>query len=235
MSSTEANLRKYFNTFTGNQADFSEEQEQLFNTVFHDKFTLSDKYGSTTLHRDEVKAMHANYSSKGTKITLLHYRKIGIHCRDVRFKVENEEVEKTMRVVCSVEGKHIFSARVVDSFTSILRAHYASDIRIFGLTQSTSVIYFRVKRTKHTKDKVFFSKDRVKNVDIEGRDCPTEMMCPDVLLNTQHVVPVDCRNLLQEEHPESKKTYAQAVMQCRSRRGTFYRYNWVGSSFAAAA
>lgn len=254
MPSTESNLRKYFHTFTGIQAGFSKEQEQLFSTLFHDKFTLSDKH-IYTLSRDQAKEMHAHYSSKGTKITLIHYRNIGIHCRDVKFKVENKEEEKTMRVVCSIEGKRIFSARVVDSFTSIIRAHCSSDLRIFGFRQCTSVIYYRTKRTKHPKDNRFFVKDKVKHVDnegsnpvdiilqkdevksvdIEGRDCPTETMYPDAL-NTRSEVTVDFDGeLLQEEYPELKKTYAQAVMQCRSRRGTFYRYNWVGSSLAAAA
>ena len=146
MSATESSLRKYLKTFNGTETEFSEEQDQLFNALFHDKFNkttevynkdreenLGDKYSYKKVNREEVKAMHAKYSSEASKITLVHYRKIGIDCVDVEFQVKNGEGERNVRVVFSIEDEKFVTARDVDSVTSVLRARLASDIHFFGM------------------------------------------------------------------------------------------------------
>ena len=94
---------------------------------------LGDKYGYITLSCEEVKAMHVKYSSKASKITLVHYRRIGIDCVDVKFQVKNDEEERIARLVYSIEDEKLATAREVDSFTSVLRARCASDIRLISV------------------------------------------------------------------------------------------------------
>ena len=88
MSYCEPALRQYIAAFDGTQKDFSE-VEPLFDALYHTDFTLtdevyntdhhlelSDKYGYETLSRDEVKEMHNAYLSKGSTVTIVHFRKI---------------------------------------------------------------------------------------------------------------------------------------------------------------
>ena len=80
---------------------------------------MGNKHSYITLSREEVKAVHAKYSSRASKITLIHYRRIGIVCFDAEFQVKNGE---EVRLVNSIEDEKLVSGREVDSFTSVLRA-----------------------------------------------------------------------------------------------------------------
>ena len=86
--SAEQKLRQYFSLFDGYETDFSE-VEPFFEAAFHDEFTWH-KDGNT-LTRDAVKARNAELLSKGAKVTLIHVRRIGFECLDVKFRVEIPE------------------------------------------------------------------------------------------------------------------------------------------------
>ena len=143
MSYCEPALRQYLAAFDGTPKDFSE-VEPLFDALYHQDFAstqklynkdhhleLSDKYGYEVSTRDEVKEMHADLLSKGSSVTLLHFRKVGLNCIDVEFRLTNEEEDTNSRVIYSIEDGKLASAREVDSFTSIVRARCASDLRLW--------------------------------------------------------------------------------------------------------
>ena len=106
-SNVEAALRRYYTSYDGTPKEF-EQVEDLFDTVYHKNFTLflkdnGDSYvdpvrgnlvgREAILDRDAVKKFHASYLSKGAKVFLIHYRRIGLDCVDVQFKVESSQKE----------------------------------------------------------------------------------------------------------------------------------------------
>ena len=143
----EANLRAYLLAFDGNKRDFSS-VENLFDVLFHEDFAFTFKDGSTpnpntiinekyaninygkTIDREEVKTYHAKLLSGGTKIQLIHYRKIGLGCIDVEMKIINKEegMERLIREVYSIQSnKFIRCIRVNDGLFSVIKAKYFID------------------------------------------------------------------------------------------------------------
>ena len=111
MSSNNAEiaLRQYFTVYDGTPKEF-EEVESLFDAAFHKKFELVRKSGGRkyidglrgnnvdegkVLDRDAVKELHASYLNKGTKIILIHYRRIGLDCYDCEFRIQNADEDET--------------------------------------------------------------------------------------------------------------------------------------------
>lgn len=153
-SNVEAALRRYYTSYDGTPKQF-EEVEALFDSVYHENFTLflndngdyidpvrGNLVGrETILDRDAVKKFHASYLTKGAKVTLIHFRRIGLDCVDVQFKVESKSKGDTreFRMVYTIEDNQIVrSQEVNDNFFSVLRAKCSSGLHTFTVYQTSS-------------------------------------------------------------------------------------------------
>ena len=80
------------------------------------------------LTRAQTKMLHAKYLAKGSKATLLHYKRIGFTCADIKFRMVNGEEDTTIHLVVTIfEHKIAKSWAIDDSFRSTLKAKCASD------------------------------------------------------------------------------------------------------------
>lgn len=150
MSTTcEAALRSYFAVFDGSKREDFSNIEPLFDALYAKNFTLvlkddasytstsSDIFYGMTLSRDQVKDDHANKLSKGTKLTLIHFRKIGLNCVDVQFALKNEDEDIVIRAVFTIEDDKIVKATVVnDSFFSVLKAKCSSAYHTYHVSMN---------------------------------------------------------------------------------------------------
>ena len=145
----EAALRSYFAVFDGTKKEDFSNFDPLFDALYHDNFTLVLKdeasYASVepsifygmTLSRDKVKDDHANKLSKGTTLTLIHFRKIGLNCVDVQFALKNEDEDIVIRAVLTIEDDKIVKATVVnDSFFSVLKAKCSSAYHTYHVSMN---------------------------------------------------------------------------------------------------
>ena len=133
MSYCEPAFRQYAAAFDGTKKDFSE-VEPLFDALYHNNFTAEkkvynkehDKYRIQQVKRDEVKEAHKAYLAKGSKVTIVHYRKIGLNCIDVEACLTSAEEERTVRIVFSIEDGKLAHGEEVDSLPSVFMARFAS-------------------------------------------------------------------------------------------------------------
>ena len=149
MSSNQAEiaLRQYFAAYDGTPKEF-EEVELLFDAAFHKKFALVRKTGGrkyidgmrgnnvdegTVLDRDAVKELHASYLKKGTKITLIHYRRIGLDCYDCEFRIQNAEEDETYRVVYTLQDSKIERSKEVYNDLDTIKAKCSSALHTFNV------------------------------------------------------------------------------------------------------
>jgi len=147
MSSAEIVLRQYFAAYDGTPKEF-EEVESLFDAAFHKKFALNRKTGGRkyiddlrgnnvdegkVLDRDAVKELHASYLNKGTKITLIHYRRIGLDCYDCEFRIQNADEDETYRVVYTIEDGKIERSQEVNNDIQVIRAKCSSALHTFNV------------------------------------------------------------------------------------------------------
>eukprot|EP01083_Nonionella_stella_P075502 205299_1 len=151
MTTCEASFRQYITVFDGTKREFSEVEQTKFDNLFHKDFTMTiktteayesikeDCYYGKMITRDELIAIHENllWRRKGiidlwTKATLIHFRKIGLDCLDVQFRVQNEDEDKVTRVVYTIEdGKIIWAQVVDDKFVPVMKAKCACGFRTF--------------------------------------------------------------------------------------------------------
>ena len=154
-SNVEAALRRYYTSYDGTPKQFVE-VEALFDSVYHENFTLflkdnGDSYvdpvrgnlvgRETILDRDAVKKFHASYLTKGARVVLIHYRRIGLDCVDVQFQVESKSKGDTrkFRMVYTIEDNKIVKFQEVnDNFFSVLKAKCSSGLHTFNVYQTSS-------------------------------------------------------------------------------------------------
>ena len=126
-------LRQYIAAFDGtnsiSQADF----QSRFDNLFHKDFNFLPKLVTTwkcveghwvcyrntqrPLPRNEVFVLEANKLASGTKMTLIHIRKIGLNCLDVKLKEENFDGNRTLHIVTTITSKRaIIYKEIDDSF-----------------------------------------------------------------------------------------------------------------------
>lgn len=130
--SSEAALREYLAPFDGTNKDFLE-VVQLFSSVFHEKTVFDAKFALVlknrkTLTRDDIKELYVSHLSKGSKIKLLHFKRIGLNCIDVQVQVGNEKENDVVRMVYSIEDNKIVKARQVvdDCLFSVAKARFTN-------------------------------------------------------------------------------------------------------------
>ena len=95
----------------------------------------------TVLDRDAVKKFHASYLTKGAKVTLIHFRRIGLDCVDVQFHVKSLKGNdaRVFRMVYTIEdNKIVKSQEVNDNFFSVLKAKCSSGLHTFNVYQTSS-------------------------------------------------------------------------------------------------
>ena len=89
-----------------NRAKDFNETEQLFDSIYHD-FTLEvksynedhAKYKVQTVSREQMKKNYLEFFSKEGKLTLVHFRRIGINCIDLEFLTKENKEDST---ICAV-------------------------------------------------------------------------------------------------------------------------------------
>ena len=152
MSSNKAeiSLRQYFAAYDGTLKEFDEEVESLFDAAFHDKFKLVRRSGGrkyidgmqgnmvdegTVLDRDAVKELHASYLSKGAKISLIHYRRIGLDCYDCEFRLRcnSEGIDEVYRVVYTLQDGKIERSQEVYNDLDTIKAKCSSALHTFNV------------------------------------------------------------------------------------------------------
>ncbi|KAL7548687.1 hypothetical protein ACHAWF_011953 [Thalassiosira exigua] len=112
-------LRQYVAAFDGRRKSFSD-VKPLFDALYHEGFTRTSKEGEIST-RDAVEGLHADYLSRGAKLSLVHLQPIGVDCVDVQLRVESEEEKPLFRAVFSVEDGKFARATVVDSIASSMK------------------------------------------------------------------------------------------------------------------
>ena len=124
----------YISAFDGTCGISTAEFQSRFDNVFHDDFTFhycnndddaSSKKESRTLTREEVYVNEAAIWADGTKMALIHFRRIGLDCIDIKLCLVNGENESISRVFLTItDDKAIKSKEIDDSSTSSrLRLH----------------------------------------------------------------------------------------------------------------
>ena len=73
-----------------------------------------------------MKEAHKAYLAKGSKVRIVHFRKIGLNCVDVEATLTNEEEERTVRIVFSIEDGKLAHGEEVDTLPSVFMARFAS-------------------------------------------------------------------------------------------------------------
>ena len=123
-------LRQFIAAFDGtnsiSQADF----QSRFDNLYHKNYTfypkdekVAEEDGFITtktqvpLARNEVFVLEANKLASGTKMTLIHIRKIGLNCLDVKLIEENFDWNRTLHIVTTItDKKAIICKEIDDSF-----------------------------------------------------------------------------------------------------------------------
>ena|SRR6056300_334369 len=121
-------LRKFIAAFDGtnsiSQADF----QSRFDNLYHKDYTFQPKKENVRgedglitiktqapLTRNEVFEVWSNKLASGTKMTLIHFRKIGLDCIDVKVRqVTGQEEENTLRVISTLSDSQVVVSREID-------------------------------------------------------------------------------------------------------------------------
>ncbi|KAL7497744.1 hypothetical protein ACHAWT_007259 [Skeletonema menzelii] len=121
-------LRQYIAAFDGTNNNISSaEFRSRFDNLYHKDFTFRPKDGKIMgkdgftavkskdpLTREEVYEKEARKLASGTKVTLIHFRKIGLDCVDIKLGLANGEEESTIRVVTTITAKQAVVSREID-------------------------------------------------------------------------------------------------------------------------
>ena len=118
----------YISAFDGTCGISTAEFQSRFDNVFHDDFTFhtcNNKKESRTLTREEVYVNEAAIWADGTKMTLIHFRRICLDCIDIKLHLVNGENESISRVFLTITDDKAINAKEIDdsSTSSRLRLH----------------------------------------------------------------------------------------------------------------
>jgi hypothetical protein len=124
----------YISAFDGTCGISTAEFQSRFDNVFHDDFTFfrycnndddASKKEFRTLTREEVYVDEAAIRADGTSVAMIHFRRIGSDCIDIKLRLVNGDNESISRVFLTItDDKAIKSKEIDDSSTSSrLRLH----------------------------------------------------------------------------------------------------------------
>lgn len=101
-------LRQYIAAFDGKNGTSSDEFKTLFDNLFHQDFTFLTKgceyFKSSSQKpytREQIYRREASKLAKGIKVDLVHFRKIGLNCRDIKLRMTYGEEDYTARIAAT--------------------------------------------------------------------------------------------------------------------------------------
>jgi hypothetical protein len=119
----------YISAFDGTCSISTAEFQSRSDNVFHDDFTFhcindASKEPSTLTH-EEVYVNEVTTWADGTKMALIHFRRIGLDCIDIKLRLVNGENESISRVFLTITDDKAINAKEIDdsSTSSRLRLH----------------------------------------------------------------------------------------------------------------
>ena len=128
-------LRQYIAAFDGTNSISQEEFKSRFDNLHHKDYTFHASNGNA-LTREQMYERHANQFSSGTKATLIHFRKLGLDCFDVKIALDNGEKHMTIRKVTTISDKRAVVAKEIDE---------SPEANFFYLTPTSQVCKEAVK------------------------------------------------------------------------------------------
>lgn len=122
-------FRQYVAAFDGTNDLSPAEFKSLFDNVYHKDFNCSSKDekvlgGDDMMHlkatqlklrtREEIFQFHSKHYASGQKVTLIHFRKIGLDCIDIKVRFVTGKEDFTVRVVHTISGGQVVLSRDID-------------------------------------------------------------------------------------------------------------------------
>jgi len=120
-------FRQYIAAFNGTNDLSPAEFKSLFDNVHHKDFNylLMDERvigrdgmmhlkARTPLTREEIFQLHSKHYASGQKVTLIHFRKIGLDCIDIKVRLVTGDEETTVHVVNTISGGQVVVSREID-------------------------------------------------------------------------------------------------------------------------
>jgi hypothetical protein len=128
-------LRQYIAAFDGTNNISQEEFKSRFDNLHHKDYTFHASNGNT-LTREQMYERHEAQFSSGSKVTLIHFRKLGLDCFDVKIALDNGEKHMTIRKVTTISDKRAVVAKEIDE---------SPEANFFYLTPTSQVCKEAVK------------------------------------------------------------------------------------------
>ena len=121
-------LRQFIAAFDGTNSISKADFQSRFDKVYHKNYTFQPKSENVRLEdgllitkkqaplsRNEVYEVLSNKLASGTKMTLIHFRKIGLDCIDIKVRqVTPGQEESTLRVISTLTDSQSVVAREID-------------------------------------------------------------------------------------------------------------------------
>lgn len=110
----ETSLRKYIAAFDGTNDVSISEFKSRFDNLHHKCFTLLLR-SKDLLTREEVFELEASRLANGTKVNLVHFKKISSDCVDIKIKLSHlsDEENTTVRVVTAIAADQAVGSREI--------------------------------------------------------------------------------------------------------------------------
>ena len=107
-------LRWYIAAFDGTNNISPAKFKSRFDNLYNKDFTFIAKDGMA-LTREQVYEREASkLANGGTKVTLIHFRKIGLDCIDVKLGLVNGKEERTIRAVTTITARQAVTSKEID-------------------------------------------------------------------------------------------------------------------------
>ncbi len=108
----ESALRKYIAAFDGTNDVSTAEFKSRFDNLHHKCFTLLLR-SKDLLTREEVFELEASKLASGTKVTLVHFKKISLDCVDIKIKLSHLNDEENVRLVTAIAADQAVGSREI--------------------------------------------------------------------------------------------------------------------------
>ena len=121
-------LRQNIAAFDGTNSISPEEFKSRFDNLYYKNYTFVPKEekivgkdgmmhlkAKAALTRDQIFKLESSKLASGTKMTLIHFRKIGLDCFDIKIRQVKGAQENTIRVVTTITAaKHAVISKEID-------------------------------------------------------------------------------------------------------------------------
>lgn len=116
-------LRQYVAAFDGgstNKKISPEEFKTLFDNLYHKDFTYITKDGLKLTREQVYEREVQKLADGGTTVTLVHFRKIGLDCMDVKLGIVNGDEKRTVRAVSTISAGKAVISKEIDETTNFV-------------------------------------------------------------------------------------------------------------------